>query len=86
MRTIATALALTLVTAMSAYAVPEALTEEQVEGVQQAIRGMQGGCTVEDTNIQIDGGGYEADNVICEDGTYNVFLDGNFAVTDKVKG
>lgn len=84
MRIFAAALALAFVTATSAFAM-DALTEEQVEGVQQAIKSMPGGCTVEDTNIEAENGGYEADDVICEDGKYDVYLDGDFAITDKVK-
>ena len=84
MRTLATALALTFVTATSAFAVEEALTEQQVEGVQTTIRGM--GCTVEDTNIEMENGGYEADDVICKDDVqFDVYLDKDFKVTKKVK-
>ena len=85
MRILATAFALTMLTTVSAFAVEEALTEEQIEGVQQAIRGMPGGCTVEDQNIEGEDGGYEADDVICEDGKYEVYLDGDFGITEKVK-
>jgi hypothetical protein len=85
MRILATAFALTLVTTVSAFAMEEALTEEQIEGVEQAIRAMPGGCTVEDTNIEGENGGYEADDVICEDGKYDVYLDGDFGITQKVK-
>jgi hypothetical protein len=85
MRILVTALALILFTSASAYAVEEALTEQQIEGVQEAIRGMPGGCTVEDTNIEGENGGYEADDVVCEDGRYDVYLDGDFKITNKVK-
>ena len=61
----------------------EALTEEQVEGVQTTIKGMD--CTVEDTAIEAEGSGYEADDVICKDGQYDVYLDKDFKVTNKVK-
>jgi len=84
MRIFATALALFFVTSVSASAM-EALTEQQVEGVEMAIKAMPGGCTVEDTNIDAEGGGYEADDVVCEDGRYDVYLDGDFGITDKVK-
>jgi hypothetical protein len=30
-------------------------------------------------------GGYEADDVICGDGQYDVYLDKDFKVTNKVK-
>ena len=61
----------------------EALTEEQIEGVQKAIKAM--GCTVEDTEIEAEGKGYEADDVICNDGQYDVYLDKDSNVTNKVK-
>jgi hypothetical protein len=85
MRILLTALALSLVATVSAYAEDDALTEQQVEGVQNAITGMPGGCTVEDSDIEAEDGGYEADDVICEDGKYDVYLDGDFNVTKKVK-
>jgi hypothetical protein len=48
-RIIVAAAALSLLASTSAYAAAkEALTEEQIEGVQTAIKAM--GCTVEDTN------------------------------------
>ncbi len=84
MRILAAALALTFVTGASAYAMEEALTEEQMEGVQTTIRGMD--CTVEDTNIGMENGGYEADDVVCkDDNQYDVYLDKDFKVTKKVK-
>jgi hypothetical protein len=61
----------------------EGITEEQVEGVQKAIKAMD--CTVEDTAIEIEKSGYEADDVICKDGQYDVYLDKDFKVTNKVK-
>lgn len=87
MRILAATLALTFVTATSAFAVDEALTEQQVEGVQKAIKAM--GCTVADSDIEIENGGYEADDVLCGDGNstkkYDVYLDKNFKVTKKVE-
>jgi len=84
MRIIVAVAALSLLASTSAYAAKEALTEEQIEGVQTAIKAM--GCTVEDTNIEAEGAGYEADDVICkDDGQYDVYLDKDFKVTNKVK-
>lgn len=84
MRIFAAALALTLVTGATAYAMDEALTEQQIEGVQTTIKGM--GCTVEDTDIEMENGGYEADDVVCkDDAKYDVYLDKDFKVTKKVK-
>jgi hypothetical protein len=83
MRTIVVAAALAFLASTSAYAAKEALTEEQIEGVQKAIKAM--GCTVEDTAIEAEGQGYEADDVICDDGQYDVYLDKDYKVTNKVK-
>jgi hypothetical protein len=84
MRIMATAFALTLAAAVPAYAMDEALTEEQIEGVQTTIRGMD--CTVEDTDIEMENGGYEADDVICKnDKKFDVYLDKDFKVIKKVK-
>ena len=82
MRIFAATLALALVTAASAYAMDEALTEQQIEGVQKTIKGM--GCTVEDTEIEMEKDGYEVDSVICKDDKqFEVDLDKDFKVTKK---
>jgi hypothetical protein len=39
----------------------------------------------EDTEIEAEGKGYEADDVICNDGQYDVYLDKDYNVTNKVK-
>lgn len=83
MRIIVAAVALALLASTSAYAAEEALTEEQIEGVQKAIKAM--GCTVPDDEIEAEGDGYEADDVICDDGQYDVYLDKDFNVVNKVK-
>jgi hypothetical protein len=75
--------ALFFAAATTAYAAEEALTEEQIEGVQKAIKAM--GCTVPDDEIEAEGDGYEADDVICDDGQYDVYLDKDFKVINKVK-
>jgi hypothetical protein len=83
MQTLVTAIALTFALATVAYADDDDLTEQQVEGVQNAIKAM--GCTVEDDEIELENGGYEADDVKCDDGEYDVYLDKDFKVTKKVK-
>jgi hypothetical protein len=60
-----------------------ALTEQQVEGVQTAIKAL--GCTVEDDDITAKGGGYKADDVQCKDGQYDITLDKDFKITGKKK-
>lgn len=86
MRILITAIALVFAMATSAVADDKALTQEQVQGVQETIRGM--GCTVADSDIEIEGSGYEADDVICGDGDamkkYDVYLDKDFKVIRKV--
>jgi hypothetical protein len=58
-------------------------TEEQIMGIQKTIKAMD--CTVEDTAIETEGSGFEADDVICKDGQYDVYLDKEFNVIKKVK-
>ena len=70
-RSLIAASVLAMVAAGSAYAA--ALTEQQVEGVQKAIKAA--GCTVEDSDIMAKGDGYKADDVECKDGQYDVSLD-----------
>ncbi|WP_108682905.1 PepSY domain-containing protein [Methyloceanibacter sp. wino2] len=83
MRILITAFALMFAMTTTSFAADEALTEEQIEGVEMAIKAM--GCTVEDTNIEMENDGYEADDVICEDDKqFDVYLDKDFKVTKKV--
>ena len=83
MRILITAFALMFAMATTAYAADEALTEEQIEGVQKAIKAM--GCTVEDDEIEMEKNGYEAEDVTCEDDKqFDVYLDKDFNVTNKV--
>lgn len=72
---------LTIVAGTSVYAA--ALTEQQVEGVQKAIK--EAGCTVEDSDITAKGDGYKADDVECKDGNYDMLLDKDFKITEKEK-
>ena len=60
-----------------------ALTEQQIEGVQTAIKAL--GCTVEDSDITVKGDGYKADDVECKDGQYDMTLDKDFKITGKKK-
>ena len=80
-RVFGVALALAFAAATSAYA--GALTEQQVEGVQKAVKAME--CTVDDSDIKAKGDGYVADDVECKDGNYDMTLDKDFKVTEKEK-
>ena len=60
-----------------------ALTEQQIEGVQTAVKAL--GCTVEDSDITVKGDGYKADDVECKDGQYDMMLDKDFKITGKKK-
>lgn len=80
-RILIAASALTIVAASSALAA--ALTEQQVEGVEAAIKAI--GCTVEETDIIAKGDGYKADDVECKDGQYDMTLDKDFKITGKEK-
>ena len=83
MRILATTLAFTFLTAASGYAEDCALTEQEIEGVQKAIKEM--GCTVADTDIEKEGKWYEADDAICDRVKYEIYLDKDFKVINKVK-
>jgi hypothetical protein len=74
--------------ATSAYA--GAMTEEQVESVEAAIKAV--GCTIEETNISTRGTDitakgerYMAEHVECKDGNYNMTLDNDFKIVNKKK-
>jgi hypothetical protein len=75
------ALALAFAAATSAYA--GAVTEEQVEGVQKAMKAI--GCTVDDEDIKTEGDGYVADDVECQDGNYDMTLDKDFKIVNREK-
>ena len=83
MRILAAAVALTLVAAASSHADDRALTQQEIEGVQNAIKAM--GCTVADSEIEVERGGYEANDAICDRVQYDIYLDKDFTVTKKVK-
>jgi hypothetical protein len=82
MRSFIAASAIVLVAAGSASA-KSALTENQIEGVETAIKAI--GCTVEETDITAKGDGYKADDVECKDGQYDMLLDKDFKITKKEK-
>jgi hypothetical protein len=75
--------ALTLVFAAATSVFAGAVTEEQVEGVQKAIKAI--GCTVEDEDIKTEGDGFVADDVECQDGNYDMTLDKDFKIVNKEK-
>ncbi len=60
-----------------------ALTEQEIEGVQNAIKAI--GCTVADSEIEAEKGGYEAEDAICDRVQYDIYLDKDFNITNKVK-
>ena len=60
-----------------------ALTEQQIEGVQTAIKAL--GCTVEADDVDATDDGYEADDVKCKDGEFEVTFDKDFKIKSKEK-
>lgn len=66
-----------------AQADDRALTEQEIEGVQNAIKAI--GCTVADSEIEAEKGGYEAEDAICDRVQYDIYLDKDFNITNKVK-
>ena len=59
-----------------------ALTEQQVEGVQTAIKAL---VARSKTRHHAKGDGYKADDVECKDGQYDMTLDKDFKITGKKK-
>ncbi len=80
-RSLAAALALTFVTLASGHADDRALTQQEIEGVQNAIKAM--GCTVADSEIEVESSGYEVEEAICDGVKYDIYLDKDFKVTKK---
>lgn len=66
-----------------AQADDRALTEQEIEGVQNAIKAI--GCTVADSEIEAEKNGYEAEDAICDRVQYDIYLDKDFSITNKVK-
>ena len=66
-----------------AQADDRALTEQEIEDVQNAIKAI--GCTVADSEIEAEKGGYEAEDAICDRVQYDIYLDKDFNITNKVK-
>jgi hypothetical protein len=81
MRIFIATFALAFVASNSVYA--QDLTQQQIEGVQGAIKAEN--CTVEDTAIKAKDGGYKARGVICgaDPIQYAVTLDKDFKITKK---
>ena len=82
MRIFVCALALAAMSTV-AQADDRALTEQEIEGVQNAIKAI--GCTVADSEIEAEKGGYEAEDAICDRVQYDIYLDKDFNITNKVK-
>jgi len=66
-----------------AQADDRALTEQEIEGVQNALKAI--GCTVADSEIESEKGGYEADDAICDRVQYDINLDKDFNIMNKEK-
>jgi hypothetical protein len=82
------AITLAFLAATSAYA--GAMTEEQVQNVEAAVRAI--GCTVEEIDISTrgpdisaKGDRYEANDVECKDGNYDMILDKDFKIVNRKK-
>ena len=82
MRVFVCALALAAMST-AAHADDRALTEQEIEGVKNAIKAI--GCTVADSEIEAEKGGYEAEDAICDRVQYDIYLDKDFNITNKVK-
>jgi hypothetical protein len=81
MRIFIAALTVIFGTAMSAQAgdVPA----EALAGIEKALTAI--GCTVEADDIEAEGDGYQAEEVKCQDGEYDVTFDKGYGITSKEK-
>jgi hypothetical protein len=82
--------ALTLAGLAATSACAGAMTEEQVLKVEAAIEAI--GCTVEEidistrgTDISAEGDRFEADDVECKDGSYDMTFDKDFTIVTREK-
>jgi hypothetical protein len=66
-----------------AAAFADEVPEETVTKIQAMLKDMQ--CEVDADNIEMDGEGYELDDVFCADGQYDMDLDKDLVVTNKKK-
>ena len=82
MRVFVCALALAAMSRV-AHADDRAPTEQEIEGVQNALKAI--GCTVADREIEAEKNGYEAEDAICDRVQYDIYLDKDFNITNKVK-
>lgn len=81
MRMFIAAIGLLLVAGAPAYA--HNAPAEVKAGVTKALADI--GCTVDESDIEVDDGKYEADDVECKDGNYDMTLDKDFKITNKKK-
>jgi hypothetical protein len=81
MRIVVAAIGLLLVAGVPAYA--HNAPAEVKAGVTKALADI--GCTVDESDIEVDDGNYEADDVECKDGNYDMTLDKDFKITNKKK-
>jgi hypothetical protein len=59
------------------------VSEETVTQINELLAGMN--CQMDPSDIEVEDGGYELDDVMCEDGQYDIELDGNLRETGRRK-
>jgi hypothetical protein len=77
--TLLTAAALALPLAVQAQEVPA----DTVARINELLAGMN--CQMDPSDIEVEDGAYELDDVMCADGQYDIDLDENFEVTNRRK-
>jgi hypothetical protein len=58
-------------------------TAEQIAKIDETLAAKK--CEVDPANIDVDGGVFDLDDVICADGQYDIKLDADYAVTEERK-
>jgi hypothetical protein len=58
-------------------------SEEQQAKIDEVLANMQ--CEVDPANVEVEGGNFDLDDVICADGQYDIVLDAGYAVTERRK-
>ena len=61
----------------------EGPSDEQMTRIDAVLKARS--CEVDPANVEVEGGVFDLDDVMCADGQYDIKLDANFAVTEERK-
>ena len=79
----ASVFAAALAFAVAGPAVAEDISEEDVAKINAMLADMN--CQMDEDDIEKEDEGFELDDVFCEDGQYDIELDGEFNVVERRK-